>query len=79
VADSLVNGLYTTLAINTRGERVRLLEFDGLDLAEKKLDMFRNLSADEAVNCFVGKGKTNGIWFLVEKSGKVRKKLELKP
>ena len=79
VADSLVKDLYTTLAINTRGERVRLLEFDGLDLAEKKIEMFRNLSADEAVNCFVGKGKTNGIWFLVEKSGKVRKKLELKP
>ena len=79
VADSLVNGLYTTLAINTKGERVRLLEFDDLDLAEKKLDRFSNLTAEEAVNCFVGRGKTNGIWFLVEKSGKVRKKLELKP
>lgn len=72
-----VKGLYTTIAINTAGERVRLLEFDDLELAEKKLAMFSNLSPEEAVNCFVGRGKTNGLWFLVEKSGKVRKKLEL--
>jgi hypothetical protein len=78
IADTLVKGMYTTLAINTKGERVRLLEFDDLELAEKKLDQFSNLNAEEAVNCFVGKGKTNGIWFLIEKSGKVRKKLELK-
>ena len=42
------------------------------------LETFSNLSAEEAKNCFVGKGKTNGMWFLVEKSGKVRKKLEIK-
>lgn len=72
-------GFYTTIAINIFGERVRLLEFDDLELAVKKLDKFTNLNPDEAVDCFVGKGKTNGLWFLVEKSGKVRKKLVLKP
>lgn len=77
-ADPVVKGIYTTQAINTRGERVRLLEFDELELAEKKIEMFSNLTAEESLNCFVGKGKTNGLWFLVEKSGKVRKKLELK-
>jgi hypothetical protein len=77
-ADTLVKGMYTTQAINTKGERVRLLEFDDLELAEKKIEMFSNLTAEESINCFVGKGKTNGLWFLVEKSGKVRKKLELK-
>jgi len=78
IADPVNKGLFITQAINTRGERVRLLEFDDLELAEKKLDQFSNLNAEEAVNCFVGKGKTNGIWFLIEKSGKIRKKLELK-
>lgn len=78
IADPIARGIYTTQAINNRGERVRLLEFDDLELAEKKLSLFSNLSPEEAQNCFVGKGKTNGIWFLVEKSGKVRKKLELK-
>ena len=76
--DKNVKGLYTTTAINTKGERVRLLEFDDLELAEKKVDMFSNLTPEEAVNCFVGRGKTNGLWFLVEKSGKIRKKLEKK-
>jgi hypothetical protein len=76
--DLSVKGLYKTFAINTRGERVRLLEYDDLELAEKKIDLFSNLTAEEAQNCFVGKGKTNGLWFLIEKSGKVRKKLELK-
>jgi hypothetical protein len=76
--DKNVKGLYTTVAINTKGERVRLLEFDELELAEKKVDMFSNLTPEEAVNCFVGKGKTNGLWFLIEKSGKIRKKLVLK-
>jgi len=76
--DPSVKGLYKTSAINTRGERVRLLEYDDLELAEKKTGMFSNLSAEEAQNCFVGRGKTNGLWFLIEKSGKVRKKLELK-
>ena len=79
IADAQTKGISTTQAINTKGERVRLLEFDGLELAERKLELFSNLSSEEAQNCFVGKGKTNGIWFLVEKSGKVRKKLELKP
>lgn len=74
--DPVVKGLYTTVAINTKGERVRLLEFDDLELAELKLEQFSNLGAEEARNCFVGRGKTNGIWFLVEKSGKIRKKLE---
>jgi hypothetical protein len=50
----------------------------GIEQAGKKLEQFSNLSAEESVNCFVGRGKTNGIWFLIEKSGKVRKKLELK-
>lgn len=68
-----VKGLYTTIAINTKGERVRLLEFDDLELAELKVGLFSNLTPEEAVNCFVGKGKTNGLWFLVEKSGKIRK------
>lgn len=76
--DKNVKGLYTTTAINNKGERVRLLEFDDLELAEKKVDMFSNLTPEEAANCFVGRGKTNGIWFLVEKSGKIRKKLEKK-
>lgn len=76
--DPYVKGLYKTFAINTNGERVRLLEYDDLELAELKVDMFTNLTAEEAKNCFVGRGKTNGIWFLIEKSGKVRKKLELK-
>lgn len=76
--DPYVKGLYKTFAINTKGERVRLLEYDDLELAELKVDMFTNLTAEEAKNCFVGRGKTNGIWFLIEKSGKVRKKLELK-
>ncbi len=76
--DKSVKGLYTTSAINNKGERVRLLEFDELELAEKKVGMFSNLSPEECVNCFVGKGKTNGIWFLIEKSGKIRKKLVLK-
>ena len=78
IADPITKGLYSTQAINTKGERVRLLEFDDLELAEKKLEQFSNLSAEESVNCFVGRGKTNGIWFLIEKSGKVLKKLELK-
>lgn len=76
--DSRVKGLYTTVAINVKGERVRLLEFDELELAEKKVHMFSNLTMEEAANCFVGKGKTNGLWFLIEKTGKVRKKLVLK-
>jgi hypothetical protein len=78
VGDKLTKGLYTTLAVNTKGERVRLLEFDELDLAEKSIGKFKNLNPEECANCFVGKGKTNGLWFLVEKSGKVRKKLDLK-
>jgi hypothetical protein len=78
VGDKRTKGLYTTLAVNAKGERVRLLEFDELDLAEKSIGKFKNLSAEECANCFVGKGKTNGLWFLVEKSGKVRKKLDLK-
>ena len=78
IGDRYVRGLYTTLAINTKGERVRLLEFDDLELAEKKWEMFKNLKLEECANCFVGKGKTNGLWFLIEKSGKVRKKLDLK-
>ncbi len=77
-SDLTLNGLYTTQAINTKGERVRLLEYDDLELAEKKLELFSNLTAEEAQNCFVGRGKSNGLWFLIEKSGKVRKKLELK-
>jgi len=76
--DKSVKGLYTTSAINTKGERVRLLEFDDLELAEKKVDKFTNLSLEETANCFVGRGKSNGIWFLIEKSGKIRKKLMLK-
>jgi hypothetical protein len=76
--DKRYKGVYTTYAINTKGERVRLLEFDELELAEKKVDMFANLSIEECANCFVGKGKTNGLWFLIEKSGKIRKKLILK-
>jgi hypothetical protein len=76
--DKRYKGLYTTSAINTKGERVRLLEFDELELAEKKVDMFSNLTMEETANCFVGKGKTNGMWFLIEKSGKIRKKLILK-
>ncbi|MEZ4804037.1 MAG: hypothetical protein R2852_00730 [Bacteroidia bacterium] len=76
--DPSVKGLYTTSAIDRTGQRVRLLEYDGLDLAEGKVDMFKNLNAEEAKNCFVGKGKSNGLWFLIEKSGKVRKKLDLK-
>lgn len=79
IGDKSVKGLYTTIAINTNGERVRLLEFDELELAELKVGLFKNLTLEECANCFVGKGKTNGIWFLIEKSGKVRKKLELKP
>ncbi len=71
-------GDYTTIAINTNGERVRLLEFDELELAEKKIDKFTNLTLAESTDCFVGKGKTNGLWFLIEKSGKVRKKLVLR-
>lgn len=72
------NGDYQITAINTFGERVRLLEFDNLELADKIIDKFSNLTIEETTNCFVGKGKTNGLWFLVEKSGKVKKKLELK-
>lgn len=79
IADSLTRGLYQTQAINTLGERVRLLEFDDLDLAEKLFQKFSNVSIEETSNCFIGKGKTNGLWFLIEKSGKIRKKLVLKP
>lgn len=57
---------------------MRLLEFDDLDLAEKSMGKFKNLTLEECANCFIGRGKTNGLWFLVEKSGKVRKKLDLK-
>lgn len=78
IGDKSIKGLYTTIAINTRGERVRLLEFDDLDLAETKIGLFRNLTPEESVNCFVGRAKNNGYWFLIEKTGKVRKKLELK-
>lgn len=78
VGDKRTKGLYTTQAINIKGERVRLLEFDELDLAEKFVGKFKNLLPEECEGCFVGKGKTNGLWFLVEKSGKVRKKLDLK-
>lgn len=78
VGDRSTPGLYTTFAINTNGERVRLLEFDDLDLAELHYQKFKNLTLEECNNCFVGKGKTNGIWFLIEKSGKIRKKLDLK-
>ncbi len=76
--DIKLQGNYTTTAINSIGERVRLLEFDELELAEKMVDRFSNLTIEETANCFVGKGKTNGIWFLIEKSGKIRKKLNLK-
>lgn len=76
--DAINKGLYTTTAINTKGERVKLLEFDDLALAEEKFHLFKNLNQEECVNCFVGKGKSNGIWFLIEKSGKIRKKLDLK-
>ncbi len=76
--DKKTIGLYTITAINTAGERVRLLEFDELELAEKMVDKFTNLTIEETANCFVGKGKTNGLWFLVEKSGKVKRKLNLK-
>lgn len=76
--DPKVPGLYTTIAINSVGERVRLLEFDDLDLAEKLWMRFSNVTAEESAGCFIGRGKTNGYWFLVEKSGKVRKKLVLK-
>lgn len=78
VGDRRTKGLYTTQAINTKGERVRLLEFDDLDLAEKFIGKFKNLLPEECEGCFIGKGKTNGLWFLVEKSGKIRKKLDLK-
>lgn len=78
VGDKRTKGYYTTVAINNKGERVRLLEFDDLDLAEKSVGKFKNLTLDECANCFIGRGKTNGLWFLVEKSGKVRKKLDLK-
>lgn len=78
IGDTKVKGNYTTIAINVNGERVRLLEFDELDLAENKLSMFKNLTIEECSNCFIGKGKSNGLWFLVEKSGKVKKKLELR-
>jgi predicted DCC family thiol-disulfide oxidoreductase YuxK len=76
--DEKNKGIYTTTAINTKGERVRLLEFDDLALAEEKVNLFKNLNPEECSNCFVGKGKSNGIWFLIEKSGKIRKKLDLK-
>ncbi len=76
--DSRYVGSYTTVAINTSGERVRLLEFDELELAEKKIDKFTNLTIEEATDCFVGKGRSNGLWFLIEKSGRVKKKLVLK-
>ncbi len=76
--DKNMPGNYTTIAINTAGERVRLLEFDELELAEKKYTLFTNLTLEETANCFVGKGKSNGLWFLIEKSGKVKKKLVLK-
>jgi hypothetical protein len=76
--DPSVRGLYTTSAIDRTGQRVRLLEYNGLDLAEGKVELFKNLSAEEAKNCFVGQGKSNGLWFLIEKTGKVRKKLDLK-
>jgi hypothetical protein len=79
IADTLTKGLYQTQAINTQGERVRLLEFDDLDLADKLYQKFTNITIEETANCFIGKGKTNGLWFLIEKSGKVRKKLVLKP
>ncbi len=71
-------GLYHTIAINTKGERVRLLEFDELELAEKVMHKFSNVNANEVADCFIGKGKSNGYWFLVEKSGKVKRKLILK-
>jgi hypothetical protein len=76
--DAKNKGLYTTIAINTKGERVKLLEFDELALAEEKQHLFKNLQPEECLNCFVGKGKSNGIWFLIEKNGKIRKKLDLK-
>lgn len=76
IGDSKIRGLYTTIAINVRGERVRLLEYDDLDLAVNKIGKFSNMTAEESVNCFVGRAKTNGYWFLIEKNGKVRKKLE---
>jgi hypothetical protein len=76
--DPKLKGYYQTIAINTAGERVRLLEFDELELAELKWQLFKNIELSETSQCFIGKGKTNGIWFLIEKSGKIRKKLELK-
>ncbi len=76
--DPKLKGYYQTIAINTLGERVRLLEFDDLELAELKWQLFKNIELRETSQCFIGKGKTNGIWFLIEKSGKIRKKLELK-
>ena len=76
--DPKLKGYYQTIAINTSGERVRLLEFDDLELAELKWQLFKNIELSETNQCFIGKGKTNGIWFLIEKSGKIRKKLELK-
>lgn len=78
IGDPKLKGYYQTIAINTSGERVRLLEFDDLELAELKWQLFKNISFEETNQCFIGKGKTNGIWFLIEKSGKIRKKLELK-
>lgn len=74
--DAKNRGFYTTIAINTKGERVKLLEFDELALAEEKFHLFKNLKKEECTNCFVGKGKSNGIWFLIERNGKIRKKLE---
>ncbi len=76
--DPKLYGFYQTIAINTAGERVRLLEFDDLELAELQWQLFKNIELSETSQCFIGKGKTNGIWFLIEKSGKIRKKLELK-
>lgn len=78
LGDKKIPGYYSTMAINTLGNRVKLLEFDDLALAEMKIGMFKNLTPEECANCFVGRGKTNGIWFLIEKNGKVKKKLELK-
>jgi len=76
--DPKIKGIYQTIAINALGERVKLLEFDDLAMAIEKFQLFENLTETECTNNFVGKGKSNGYWFLIEKSGKVRKKLILK-
>jgi hypothetical protein len=70
-------GKYISIAINRMGERVKLLDFEELDLASKWTEKFLNLQMNETENCFVGRGRSNGMWFLIDKSGKIIKKLDI--